>query len=128
MNADYTKGGNGQSGQKEYRNSIGLLVFVSFYLGVLLRSISTLDCQSVILSERDATGYYVLIFLLGPFMIYLALKAKAIRLRISCVLTVVALLVSGVFIHTNESYLILGKIGILFFVMFCLLPYLLGRE
>ncbi|MCP4677315.1 MAG: hypothetical protein GY854_17735 [Deltaproteobacteria bacterium] len=128
MSANGTKREDGQSKQKEYKNAIGLLVFVSFYLGILSRSLSTLDCQAVIPFQRDAAAYYTLFFLLGPVMIYLAFKATSIRLRISYVLTMVVLLASQTFIHAKEAYLIMGKIGILFLVMSCLLPYLLRRE
>jgi len=128
MNKPCPKIGRGFSRRAEYRNALGLLVVVSFYLGSLYRSLVVLDSQSATTLERDATGYYILVLLLVPSLIYLAFKASATRLRIAYVLTAGTFLGTTVVLHVKVSYLILGKIAILTVVVWCLGRYFTRDE
>lgn len=115
-------------GRKEYLNAVALLAFVSMYVGSLYGSLSSLDCQSVFLGDRDLTGYYILILVLGPAFIYLAVRSSSWLVRVSFILTVLSLVASSAFIDVKASYLILGKIVTLTSVMCCLLRFLSRRE
>ena len=111
------------SSRAEYRNALGLLVMVSFYLGSLYRSLVVLDFHSETTLVTDAPVYYVVLLLLVPSLIYLAFKTSATRLRIAYVLTAVTFLGTRVVFHVNVSYLILGKIAILTVAIWCLGKY-----